>query len=123
MKTDKTMGNGKSMLPAVLGVFLLLVAIYPLSTVLAATDAYPTKPVRLIINFAPGGSTDTIGRLIGIKLSERLGRPVVTENRAGAGGILGAEAVAKSAPTATRCCSALRPFRSTPCSSRCRTIR
>jgi tripartite-type tricarboxylate transporter receptor subunit TctC len=66
--------------------------------VLAASDPYPTKPVRLVINFAPGGSTDTIGRLIGIKLSDRLGRPVVTENRAGAGGILGAETVAKSTP-------------------------
>ncbi|MDP1992192.1 MAG: tripartite tricarboxylate transporter substrate-binding protein, partial [Syntrophales bacterium] len=98
MKTDKAMLNGKLLPLAVLGILLLLVAMHPLSTVLAASDPYPAKPVRLIINFAPGGSTDTIGRLIGIKLSERLGRPVVTENRAGAGGILGAEAVAKSAP-------------------------
>ena len=98
MKMNKTMLSGKSLTLAVLGIFLLLAAVHPLSTALAASDAYPTKPVRLIINFAPGGSTDAIGRLIGIKLSERLGRPVVTENRAGAGGILGAETVAKSAP-------------------------
>jgi tripartite-type tricarboxylate transporter receptor subunit TctC len=98
MKTDKALLKRKLLPLAVLGILLLLAAMYPLSTVLAASDPYPTKPVRLIINFAPGGSTDTIGRLIGIKLSERLGRPVVTENRAGAGGILGAETVAKSAP-------------------------
>jgi tripartite-type tricarboxylate transporter receptor subunit TctC len=98
MKTDKAMRNGKSFTPAVLGILLLLAALHPFSTALAASDPYPTKPVRLVINFAPGGSTDAIGRLIGIKLSERLGKPVVTENRAGAGGILGAETVAKSAP-------------------------
>jgi tripartite-type tricarboxylate transporter receptor subunit TctC len=98
MKTDKAMLTGKSLPLAALGIFLLLAVMVPLSTVLAAADTYPTKPVRLIINFAPGGSTDAIGRLIGIKLSERLGKSVVTENRAGAGGILGAEVVAKSAP-------------------------
>jgi tripartite-type tricarboxylate transporter receptor subunit TctC len=98
MKGNKAMLTGKSLPLAVLGVFLLLAVMVPLSTVLAASDPYPTKPVRLIINFAPGGSTDAIGRLIGLKLSERLGKSVVTENRAGAGGILGAEVVAKSAP-------------------------
>jgi tripartite-type tricarboxylate transporter receptor subunit TctC len=98
MKTGKTMLPGKSFPLAVLGIFLLLAAIIPCSPVLAASDPYPAKPVRLIINFAPGGSTDAIGRLIGIKLAERLGKSVVTENRAGAGGILGAEVVAKSAP-------------------------
>ena len=98
MKMDKTMLSGKSLTLAVLGFFFLLAGMHPLSTALAASDSYPTKPVRLIINFAPGGSTDAIGRLIGIKLSERLGQAGLTENRAGAGGILGAETVAKSAP-------------------------
>jgi tripartite-type tricarboxylate transporter receptor subunit TctC len=59
---------------------------------------YPAKPVRLVVPFAPGGSVDVIGRLVGQKLSERWGRQVLVENRAGAGGNLGAESVAKSAP-------------------------
>jgi tripartite-type tricarboxylate transporter receptor subunit TctC len=59
---------------------------------------YPNKPVKLIIGFAPGGSTDIIGRLIAQKLGERLGQTVVVENRAGAGGTIGADLTAKSAP-------------------------
>lgn len=59
---------------------------------------YPAKPVRLVVPFAPGGSVDVIGRQISQKLTERWGRQVLVENRAGAGGNLGAESVAKSAP-------------------------
>ena len=62
---------------------------------LAQSD-YPNKPVKLIIGFAPGGSTDIIGRLIAQKLGERLGQTVVVENRAGAGGTIGADVTAKS---------------------------
>ena len=64
----------------------------------AAQDAWPTKPVRMIVPFAPGGTTDVIARMLGQKLSVRWGQPVVIENRAGAGGNLGADMVAKSAP-------------------------
>jgi tripartite-type tricarboxylate transporter receptor subunit TctC len=67
-----------------------------LSTVAAAQD-YPTKPVRLIVPFPPGGSNDVVGRLIATGLSERLGKQVVVDNRAGAGGTIGTE-IAAHAP-------------------------
>ncbi|TWG89197.1 tripartite-type tricarboxylate transporter receptor subunit TctC [Cupriavidus gilardii J11] len=64
----------------------------------AQAQAYPTKPIQLVIPFPPGGATDVIGRLLGKKLGDRLGQPVVIENRAGAGTIVGAGYVAKAAP-------------------------
>ena len=64
----------------------------------AAQAAYPDKPVKLIVGFAPGGSTDIVGRIIAQRLSERLGQTVNVDNKAGAGGTLGAEATAKAPP-------------------------
>jgi tripartite-type tricarboxylate transporter receptor subunit TctC len=64
----------------------------------ALAQAYPSKTVRLIDGFSPGGSTDIVGRLIAQKLSESFGQPVVVENRPGATGTVAAEMVAKSAP-------------------------
>jgi tripartite-type tricarboxylate transporter receptor subunit TctC len=61
----------------------------------------PDRPVRLVVPFAPGGSQDVIGRLFAQAVSQTVGQNIVTENRAGAGGILGAEAVAKAAPDGT----------------------
>jgi tripartite-type tricarboxylate transporter receptor subunit TctC len=61
-------------------------------------QSYPAKPVKLIVPFPPGGNTDIVGRLIAQKLSESMGQQVYVENRAGAGGTVGAEAAAKSAP-------------------------
>src|SRR5258708_3507563 len=78
-----------SLLVKIAGVLLAL------STSVAAQD-YPTKPVRLIIPFPPGGSNDVVGRMIAIQLSERLGKQVVVDNRGGAGGIIGTEAAANS---------------------------
>ena len=63
-----------------------------------AQTAWPTKPIRIIVGFAPGGSTDVTARIIAQALSERLGQPVLIENRAGAGGNIGAEATAKADP-------------------------
>ena len=59
---------------------------------------YPDRPIRLIVPFAAGGNADIVGRLVGERISSALGQPVVVDNRGAAGGSLGAEAVARSAP-------------------------
>jgi tripartite-type tricarboxylate transporter receptor subunit TctC len=64
----------------------------------ASAQAYPAKPVRMVVPFPPGGPTDIVARLVSQKMSEGLRQPVVVENRAGAGGVLGTEAVAKAVP-------------------------
>jgi tripartite-type tricarboxylate transporter receptor subunit TctC len=64
----------------------------------AFAQAYPNKPIKAIVPFAPGSATDQIGRAFAQKMSEQLGQPIVVENRAGVNGMLGADAVAKSAP-------------------------
>ena len=73
-------------------------AALPVLPRVARAQAYPTRPVRIVVNTAPGGSGDTLGRLIGRWLSEKLGQPFVIENRPGAGGNIAAEAVVKDLP-------------------------
>src|SRR5687768_14413409 len=63
-----------------------------------AADRYPTRPVRLVVPFAPGGPSDILGRLVAQKLTETLGQPVVVDNRGSAGGIVGFEIAAKAVP-------------------------
>ncbi len=77
--------------------FVLIIAL-ALAPLLAAAQPYPSKPVRIIVNFPAGGIADLYARIIGGKVQEAWGQPVVIENRAGAGGNIGADAVAKSAP-------------------------
>src|SRR4051812_43733213 len=68
-----------------------------MSSLVLAQD-YPNKPVRLVAPFSPGGATDVLARIVGQKMNERMGQPVIIDNRVGAGGNIGAELVAKSAP-------------------------
>ena len=78
--------------------FLLLLAAGFCAQPAFGQAAYPAKPVRIIVPFPPGGGNDVAGRLVAQKLSERLGQSVVVENRAGANGIVGLQALMQSAP-------------------------
>ncbi len=84
------------MKPVLKSVFLAAVMSLATGTVFA--QAYPNKPVKLIVPFAPGGFTDVVARILGQKLSVAMGQQFVIENKAGAGSIIGTEFVAKSAP-------------------------
>jgi tripartite-type tricarboxylate transporter receptor subunit TctC len=75
-----------------------LAAIAGLAPDAGHAQAYPTRPIRLVVPFPPGGSLDVVARAIGQKLTEAWGQPVVIDNRPGAGGNIGADLVAKSAP-------------------------
>jgi tripartite-type tricarboxylate transporter receptor subunit TctC len=71
-------------------------AVHAQGSAKGASQAYPTKPIRLIVAFPPGGSTDIVARLVGQKLSERVGQQVVVDNRGGAGGTIGTEMAARA---------------------------
>src|SRR5215510_5979509 len=77
----------------VLGLFLSMLAAAAL-----AGEAFPTKSIRVVVAYPPGGSTDVIARIIGQKLGERFGQTIVVDNRAGAAGMIGAALVAQAAP-------------------------
>ena len=69
-----------------------------------AQNSFPSGPLRIIVPFAPGGSNDSVARILAPKLSNVLGQSVIVENRAGAGGALGAVAVARAAPENAALC-------------------
>ncbi len=70
----------------------------------AAAQSYPNKPVRLVLPYSPGGVVDYVGRQIAQHLGDVIGQPMVPDNRPGAGGMIGIDAVARAATTAIRCC-------------------
>src|ERR1051326_264095 len=76
----------------------VIVALGLAAPAVRAQDRYPSRPIRLVIPFPPGGPTDMMGRLYGERRSALLGQPGVIDNKAGAGGVLGADLVAKSRP-------------------------
>ena len=76
----------------------LIAALWFGTTMCAFAADYPTRPIRLIVPFATGGGNDTIARVVGQKLSARLSQQVIVDNRAGAGGVIGAELAARAAP-------------------------
>ena len=75
-----------------------MLATAPVFAQSTSTNAYPTKPVRLVVPFAPGGGTDTLARMVAQRLTESLGQTVVVDNRPAVDGIVGTETVARSAP-------------------------
>lgn len=88
------------------GLFLsaIVVATAGLAAPATAADPYPTKPIRIVIGFAPGGNTDIFGRLFATHLQKTLGQPVIVENRPGAATMLAAQHVASSAPDGYTIC-------------------
>ena len=81
------------------GILACILAFVSVGTLAQAPrEAYPSRPIKFIVPFAPGGGADVVARLLGVKLAEALGQPVVVENRAGASGNIGAAMAAKSPP-------------------------
>src|SRR6185369_4023712 len=85
-------------MPELKNILVVLLALAGLAAGPAFAQAWPSKPVRWIVPFSAGGPADVIARVVGPKLSERLGQPVIVDNRAGGNSNIGHEAVARSAP-------------------------
>ncbi len=81
-----------------LGITLIATVCFAAGPAAAQANKYPNKPIRMIVPFAPGGGTDIVGRTIAQKMSETLGQTVVVDNRAGAGGTIGAEMAVRAVP-------------------------
>src|SRR5579859_4041140 len=76
----------------------ILLALSLLLPAVAAAEEFPSKPIRLIVPFPPGGPNDIIARMVGQRMSEIAGQPIVIDNRSGQAGVLGTDAIAKSTP-------------------------
>ena len=81
-----------------LGAILAGLALSSVAAVATAADAYPTRPIRIVLGSAAGSGSDVVTRVLSSRFSENIGQPVVVDNRAGAAGLIGAEIVSKSAP-------------------------
>ncbi len=77
---------------------LMLAALGLASSPAVMAQAYPSKPIRMVVPFPAGGTTDVVARMVAQRMSESMGQPVLVENRAGAGGAIGAEVIAKAPP-------------------------
>src|ERR1700757_318102 len=88
----------RSTLRSVVVYFTLSLCAAIFSALAAAADDYPSRPIRLIIPFPPGGSNDVVGRIVANQLGQKLGQSVFVDNRAGAGGVVGTDVAAKAAP-------------------------
>lgn len=91
--TNRVRHAGMMVYTVIFVFFLVTAMVSPL-----CAQSYPTKPIRFVLPYPPGGPTDFLGRLIGQRLGERLGQPVVADNRPGAGGNVGSEVGAKAPP-------------------------
>jgi tripartite-type tricarboxylate transporter receptor subunit TctC len=90
------MVNRKRKIPAFVACALCSLGLW--TAAVCAQDKYPSRPIRLVIPFAPGGGSDVTARMLGPRIAERLGQPVVIDNRPAAAGVLGADIVAKAVP-------------------------
>jgi len=90
---------------------LIAIAFVVLSTTTVLAQGWPEKPVKIVVAYPPGGATDFLARLLADRLSGVLGQAFVVENRGGAGGMIGANAVARPHPTDILC-SSVRPRKS-----------
>src|SRR5262245_50155024 len=79
----------KSRMPRLASLLLAVAVVFLALTASVTAQDYPTKPVRMIVPFPPGGGSDVTARVLAAALSERLGRQVIVDNRAGAGGVIG----------------------------------
>ena len=80
---------------SMLRIFMLALLVAPL---VSYGQAYPSRPIKLVVPYPPGGSTDLLARIVAQKMSDSMGQPIIVENRPGAGGMLGSELVARAAP-------------------------
>lgn len=87
-----------SQLPSRLFHTVILLFVWLVAASMAHADTWPSKPIKIVLGFPPGGATDTLSRDFAAKLAEELGQQVIIDNRAGAGGTIGADFVAKAAP-------------------------